>query len=268
MATGRLTDEKGGWAVKGSRHAAWVIGAVVALLSLTGTAGAAGTAHFGNVTCAGGTIKAGTYESLRVTGVCTLTASGTASVKHNVTVAAHGALNAITPGTLKIGGSLVVGPHGVAGVGCSPAVGCKVTTSDVVKGGIQAQRAAAVIVHSAWIGGNINIMAGGQTENCASTGLFGGPYFTDFEDNTVVGNVTIRRLHTCWIGFIRDHVGGSVTLIGGRFGDPDAMEIVTNVIGGNLACFNNNPMAHVGDSQGSPNVVGGQKRGECAAPGL
>ena len=53
-------------------------------------------------------------------------------------------------------------------------------------------------------------------------------------------------------------------LIGNRFGDPDAMEIVTNHIGGNLACFNNNPAAQVGDSMGQPNVVGGQKRGECA----
>ena len=52
-------------------------------------------------------------------------------------------------------------------------------------------------------------------------------------------------------------------LIGNRFGDPDAMEIVTNHIGGNLACFNNNPAAQVGDSMGQPNVVAGQKRGEC-----
>jgi hypothetical protein len=55
-----------------------------------------------------------------------------------------------------------------------------------------------------------------------------------------------------------------VQLIGNRFGDPDAMVIVTNHIAGNLACFNNNPAAQVGDSMGLPNVVGGQKRGECA----
>ena len=41
------------------------------------------------------------------------------------------------------------------------------------------------------------------------------------------------------------------------------LEIVTNNIGGNLACFNNNPAAQVGDSMGQPNVVAGQKRGEC-----
>jgi hypothetical protein len=62
---------------------------------------------------------------------------------------------------------------------------------------------------------------------------------------------------------IRTQVGGSVRIVGNRMGDPDAMEIVTNTIGGNLACFNNVPHAQIGDSGGLPNVVGGQKRGEC-----
>jgi hypothetical protein len=58
-------------------------------------------------------------------------------------------------------------------------------------------------------------------------------------------------------------VGGTVRIIGNRMGDPDAMEIVTNTVGGNLACVNNVPQAQVGDSMGLPNVVAGQKRGEC-----
>jgi hypothetical protein len=43
------------------------------------------------------------------------------------------------------------------------------------------------------------------------------------------------------------------------------MEIVTNTIAGNLSCFDNVPHAQVGDSGGAPNMVGGQKRGECAS---
>ena len=70
-------------------------------------------------------------------------------------------------------------------------------------------------------------------------------------------------MHTCWFGLIRTTVGGNVKVIGNRFGDPDANEIVTNTIAGNLSCFNNVPVAQVGDSMGSPNSVGGQKRGEC-----
>ena len=94
---------------------------------------------------------------------------------------------------------------------------------------------------------------------------FGAPYYSVMEDSTIHGTLVIRGLHTCWLGVIRDHVGGSVRLIGNRFGDPDADEVVTNVIGGNLDCFNNIAAPQVGDSGGAPNIVAGKKRGECAS---
>jgi len=43
------------------------------------------------------------------------------------------------------------------------------------------------------------------------------------------------------------------------------MEVVTHHVSGNLACFDNDPAAQVGDSAGDENIVLGQKRGECAA---
>jgi hypothetical protein len=122
-----------------------------------------------------------------------------------------------------------------------------------------------VIVHGTTIWGNASIRGGGQTMDCSVMAPFGAPYYSVMEDSTIHGSLVIRGLHTCWLGVIRDHVSGTVRLIGNRFGDPDADEVVTNVIGGNLACFNNNPAPHVGDSMGAPNVVGGQKRGECAS---
>jgi hypothetical protein len=73
----------------------------------------------------------------------------------------------------------------------------------------------------------------------------------------------IRRLHSCWLGVIRKHVG-PVQLIGNRFGDPDAMEIVTNHIGGNLACFRQQPGRSGRRLDGPAQRLGGQKRGECA----
>jgi hypothetical protein len=120
-----------------------------------------------------------------------------------------------------------------------------------------------VIVHGTTIGGNATITGGGRTQDCTAVAVYGGPFYSVVEDSSVGGNLEIRGLHSCWLGVIRNHVGGTVRLIGNRFGDPDAMEIVTNHIGGNLACFNNNPVAQVGDSMGQPNVVAGQKRGEC-----
>lgn len=250
------------------RQLALLAGICAGMMIATGTAGAAASTQFGNFTCHQGKVKAGTYSSLTVTGVCTLTNSGTVSVRGDLTVADHGAFNAITLGTLHVGGDVNVGDDAVAGIGCSPAVGCPSTTSDTIAGDLEADGAWATIVHSTTIGGDVSVEGGGGSENCASTGLFGGPYFTDFEDNSIGGNVSLDEIHSCWLGFIRDHVTGNVSIVGNRFGDPDAMEIVTNVIGGNLGCFDNVPQAHVGDSHGLPNVVGGHKRGECAAPGL
>jgi hypothetical protein len=45
---------------------------------------------------------------------------------------------------------------------------------------------------------------------------------------------------------------------------PDGNEVTDNVVSGNLACYNNSPQAQIGDSGGGPNIVGGQKLGECA----
>lgn len=45
--------------------------------------------------------------------------------------------------------------------------------------------------------------------------------------------------------------------------DPDAMEIATSTIRGDLACFANSPAIQFGDSAGSPNIVGGLASGQC-----
>ena len=52
---------------------------------------------------------------------------------------------------------------------------------------------------------------------------YGGPFYSVMEDTAIGGNLGIRGLHSCWLGVIRNHVGGTVRLIGNRFGDPDAM---------------------------------------------
>jgi hypothetical protein len=75
-------------------------------------------------------------------------------------------------------------------------------------------------------------------------------------------------LSTPWVGAIRDHVGGNLIYAGNSGNDPDANEIITNVIGQNLICFGNKPAAQYGDAMfvpgAAPNVVGGHALGECA----
>jgi len=253
--------------MKTLQRAVLVAGVVTGLLALTATAGAARShvRHFGNVTCWKGTIKAGTYRSLRIAGTCTLTSTGTVRVKRDVTVGHRAVLNTLTPGTFNVGGDLIVKDDAVAGLGCNDEVGCATESNDHIGGDLRADGAFAVVIEQEHVGGDITIKGGGGSMDCSSTALFGGPYFATVHDTTVGGDVVVRGVHSCWFGLIRTDVAGDVRVIGNRFGDPDAMEIVTNTVGGNLACFNNKPAAQVGDSGGAPNIVGGQKRGECAA---
>jgi hypothetical protein len=79
---------------------------------------------------------------------------------------------------------------------------------------------------------------------------------------------TINGYSAFWLGFIRNHVRGTVRLSNNDMGDPDANEYVTNTIKGNLVCHNNSPAPQVGDSEGLPNVVTGRKVDQCAVPGL
>ena len=66
------------------------------------------------------------------------------------------------------------------------------------------------------------------------------------------------------MGFIRNHVNGSVNLSGNVLADPDGNEYVTNTIHGSLSCFGNSPAPQVGDSEGNRNHVTGAKKGQCA----
>jgi hypothetical protein len=247
--------------VRTTRLLVLVLGIVVCGAGSSAAADAA--AHHGKVNCHGGTIAAGTYRSLRISGACTLVQSGNVTVRGNVVVTPTGLFNAGTPAKLVVGGDVIVRHHGATAIGCSPDIGCATLGADVVRGSIHAQGAAAVIVHGTTIGGDATIRGGGQTMDCTVVAPFGAPYYSVMEDSAIGGNLVIRGLHTCWLGVIRNHVGGTVRLIGNRFGDPDADEVVTNVIGGNLACFDNIAPPQVGDSTGATNVVAGQKRGEC-----
>jgi hypothetical protein len=58
-------------------------------------------------------------------------------------------------------------------------------------------------------------------------------------------------------------VARNVIYQGNTFADPDASELTTNHVGGNMICLGNSPQVQFGDSSGSPNIVGGQAIGEC-----
>jgi hypothetical protein len=241
-----------------------LVSAAVGVLVLVGPA-SGGTSSFGNVTCSGGIVAPGTYDSLTVTGFCSTSSHSRDStiVRGNLTVARGAGLNAITESTLIVNGNVWVGQRAFLGLGCSPAAGCLVTTHDRI-GSLFANEPLALIVHSNQIKGDVTSRGGGGGVNC-DPGPLGGPTFSTFEDNEIGGNVSVTWMRSCWFGFIRNVVHGNVLVSHNTFADEDATEIVTNRVLGDLACFDNDPVAQVGDSGGAPNVVSGHATGECEA---
>lgn len=240
--------------MKGLLRTLTVVSAVAGLLLVgAGTASAHGS---GGATCTGGAIAPGTYSSLTVRGMCDIP-TGTVMVQGNLVIEQNAGLDAhFDAATLTVHGNVHVEKNGILLLGCLSS-GCN-TTNNRVDGNVVATGALALIFHHNTIGGNISFHQGGGGASCASG------TFSDFEDNHIGDNLVVTQLRSCWLGIIRDTVGGNVLVIHNVMADEDANEIVTNVIGGNLACFHNDPQAQAGDSHGAPNVVKGHKLGECA----
>jgi len=214
--------------------AAGAAGLVVPLLPV------AASAASGNAICSGGSVAAGTYQSLTVTGFC-----------------------------------LTVGSHAILVLGCEPeaficfndpdqTVGT-LSTNDHVGGNLTATGALMVLAHHNTIGGNVTQAGGGGGVNCSTfpLGPSGPPAYSTYEDNTIGRNASVTGLRTCWLGFIRNTVARNVNFNDNRTFDPDGNEVVTNTVRWNLNCHGNSPAAQIGDSAGSPNTVGRKATGQC-----
>jgi hypothetical protein len=247
--------------------------------------------------CSGGNIPPGTYNSMIIAGECYMPA-GTISIRGALFVAPGALLDAATPGdpaagpvvpaTLSVGGSVAVGNGAVLILGCSPNIFCSSPpgiTNDRIGGNLTGFGALGVVVHSASIGGSVALLGGGGGANCNTTpptppsttnapapwsedaSLSFTPVYSDFEDTTVGGNLTISGLQSCWLGTLRVQVGGSTAIVNNTMADPDAMEVGSNLISGNMTCFGNSaggvPTVQFGDGGGAPNMVGGWAAGQC-----
>lgn len=241
-------------------------------------------------TCTGGSIAAGSYNNMTVTGVCFVD-SGSVSVKNleiapgGWVIAAFGSAdgkadNLTTKNvTVDSGGVLVLGCVSFA-FPCfnDPNANTNPTyfNTFTVNGNLTATNASAVIVHNGAITQNATVSGGGGGTACnfGSGPLMGNPFYDDFEDNAIGGNLTIQGVSTCWIGVFRDTVARNVTFNNNVDPNstaftppfpPDGNEIATNTIDGNLNCSGNNPTPQFGDSGGSPNIVLGRANGQCIA---
>jgi hypothetical protein len=177
-----------------------------------------------------------------------------------VTVPA-GATCLIGAGPLTINGGLVIEAGGIFIFGDEESPNVNAT----INGGVVAVNANSVQIHFSTISGGVVLLGG--------SGPFPGPFdfgggfaptWNTLEDNTINGRVVIDGYNGFWQGFIRNTVNGSVNFNNNTLVDPDGNELVTNTIHGNLNCSGNDPAPQVGDSEGAPNVVSGNKNGQCA----
>jgi hypothetical protein len=214
-----------------------------------------------------------------VRGIC-LVRNGPVAVSRNIIITRHSSLIAAFGRhhtRLSVAGNIFVHKGGTLVLGCNPkSFPClddphpkrpSLTSADRVGHSISATAALGVVVHNDWIGHNVSQTGGGGGVRCKPQGPFvhvHSPAYSTYEDNWIGGNVRIRHVHSCWLGVIRNWIRGSANINHNRMKDPDAMEIITNVVLRNLVCFHNNPKVQFGDSHGQPNRVGGHAVLECS----
>ena len=239
--------------------------------------------------------------NVQISGACAVVA-GPTEVKGDLTVtpgsvllAAFGETNS-EPGspasTLTVDGSIDVESGGTAILGCFATSfpcfddpmqgpdGSPTLNSPVKVGGsLVSTEPLGVIVHDGTIGGNVNETGGGGGVNCDPSGAFSAfqsPVYSDYEDSSVGGWLSISNLASCWLGVARVQIHESATFTNNQLADPDAIEIISNTIGGNLACSDNSMVWDSADAGNDlfpriwlPNTVGGTRSGQCEkAPNL
>lgn len=246
-------------------------GVVVFLLAATSGASVR------DATCTGGSVASGVYSNLNIAAICSIDA-GPVTVQHKLTVLpGNGLLAAFGGSDLTVGGNLDVQANGFLIMGCEPVhficfndpnqTTGTLASTDTVGGNLTAENALAVIVHHSAVGHNFVLSGGGGGVSCAPT-FGGGPPYSDLEDNTIGGNLTITGLQSCWLGLFRNLVTQNINFHDNVLADPDGNEIADNSIGRNLNCMGNSPSPQIGDSGGGPNTVFGHANGQCNNPAL
>ncbi|MBV8464005.1 MAG: hypothetical protein JO368_11970 [Acidimicrobiales bacterium] len=256
------------------------MGVLLAPASIVGAAATASAAAPGPASCGNAALPGGTYTSLDVTGNCTISA-GPVTVTGNVTVEAGASLvaaYALNNSALTVIGNVKSASGATVVLGCEASnfpcfddpgnpASPTLNSSDNIQGSVLATSPLGVIIHKSTITGDVGQTGGGGGLTCAPSGPFvgfGSPVYSDYEDNTILGNLRATGLTSCWFGAIRNYIGASATLSNNSLADPDANENLANFVAGNLICASNNPAVQYGDSGSTPNTVGGFGSGQCA----
>jgi hypothetical protein len=280
------------------RRRTHTIGLTLGILATTATIGLSA----GPAAAAAGQTCAGTFESpgvlsgkhaanVTVEGFCAVNA-GAALINGNLTVrpgailvAAFGLNDQAGSGnsSLTVRGNLQVQPGATMLLGCDPqSFPClddpnseapSLASQTHIYGNLTEQQPLGVVMHNDIVDGNIGQSGGGGGVTCEPSGIFaafGSPVYSDYEDSTIRGNLSITGVTSCWMGVIRLHASGNVSLVNNKLADPDAIEILSNKISGNLACQQNSNVWNSSDTSENlyprapePNTVLGTRSGQC-----
>jgi hypothetical protein len=270
--------------------------AVIGGLLAAGPVTAAGAATTGTATCSGtpsapGVLTGTVTGSVVVKGACEVNA-GAAVVGGDLTLSPGSALLAAfalndQTGTgtssLAVKGNILVRSGATLLMGCNPAnFPClddphpnnpTLSMHPTVGLDLRSNLPLGVIVHNFTVGGDVIQTGGGGGVNCRPQGvfkLFQSPVYSTYEVGSVGGDVRISSVHSCWMGVVELHVGNTVVFHANKLADPDAIEILSNNIKGNLICRGNSRTWDNGDlgphlfpRQPEPNTVGRNRKGQC-----
>lgn len=237
--------------------------------------------------CSGGSILSGAYTSLTIEGACAID-KGTVNVTGNVTIEPGDSLAADFGGSdLRVKGDVTVRSNALLVLGCAPSdFACEndpnpahptLATHHSIGGKLVASGARDVQVNNSSVKGNVTFTGADREFLCliAETHLIGAhdlmpslPGISAFEDNNFGGAVTIKDVHTCWMGFLRNQVVGTVTYNNNFSVELSGNEIVGNKIGGDLKCMGNDSAPHGTLAHGGPNLVAGVRTGQCRSTSL
>lgn len=129
-------------------------------------------------------------------------------------------------------------------------------------------------MHNSTIGGNVDQTGGVVGFTCEPSGIFAAfesHVYSAYEDSTVNGNLSVKRLASCWLGMANMRVGGNFKVMDNQLNDPDAIEILSNEIGRNLICQGNSRVWNSEEENPStlfprapqPNTLRGNRIGQC-----
>jgi hypothetical protein len=269
-----------------------VSGMALGVMTMSASPAAAAGPHVCAGTVASPGVLAGKYSAnVIVQGACAVN-GGAAIVAGNLTVRPGAVLVAAFAlndqsgngsSSLTVRGNLEIQNGAAMILGCDPqSFACiddpnhespTLSSAGRVSGNLIEQQPLGVVVHNSTIAGNVVESGGGGGLTCEPSGvfaLFGSPVYSDYEDSTIRGNLSVTGLDSCWLGVARVRVSGNLSMVNDQLADPDAIEILSNHIAGNLLCQQNSQVWDSAEESKSlyprapePNTVLGHRIGQC-----